>query len=59
VPHIGKYREVLNTDSQHYGGSNVGNLASVEAQPIPYAGFPASVQINLPPLAVVIFTKAG
>jgi 1,4-alpha-glucan branching enzyme len=55
VPHVGKYREVLNSDSQHYGGSNLGNLALVEARAAPYAGLPASLEINLPPLAAVIF----
>ena len=59
VPHVGKYREVLNSDSQHYGGSNVGNLAFVDAQPVPYSGLPASVQINLPPLGAVVLTPIG
>jgi 1,4-alpha-glucan branching enzyme len=55
VPKIGRYREVFNSDSEHYGGSNVGNLAGVEAEPVPASGFPASVVINLPPLAAVVF----
>jgi 1,4-alpha-glucan branching enzyme len=46
---------VFNSDSEHYGGSNVGNLSVVDAQSTPYNGLPASVQINLPPLAAVIF----
>jgi 1,4-alpha-glucan branching enzyme len=56
VPCLGRYREVLNSDSQHYGGSNLGNLALVEAQSIPCAGFPASIEVTLPPLGAVIFT---
>jgi 1,4-alpha-glucan branching enzyme len=55
VPRLGKYREVFNSDSEHYGGSNVGNLSAVQAEPVACNGLPASVQINLPPLAAVIF----
>jgi 1,4-alpha-glucan branching enzyme len=59
VPQVGKYREVFNSDSQHYGGSNIGNLAAADATPTPHAGLPASLLINLPPLAAVIFIKAA
>jgi 1,4-alpha-glucan branching enzyme len=55
----GQYRELFNSDSQHYGGSNVGNLAVVSVQAIPSSGFPASVQLNLPPLGAVILTAAS
>ncbi|MEP7242190.1 MAG: 1,4-alpha-glucan branching protein GlgB [Gammaproteobacteria bacterium] len=55
----GQYREIFNSDSQHYGGSNVGNLAVVDEQAVPSSGFPASVQLNLPPLGAVIFTGAS
>jgi 1,4-alpha-glucan branching enzyme len=54
VPKPGRYREVLNTDSAHYGGSNVGTplgTASTEAEP--YHGKPYSVLLTLPPLATV------
>ncbi len=59
VPGQGRYRELLNSDSLHYGGSNVGNLAVVDVQPVPASGFAASVQLNLPPLGVVILTTAS
>ena len=29
LPHGGRWREALNTDSEHYGGSNVGNYGGV------------------------------
>ena len=35
VPRPGFYREILNTDSAYYGGSDVGNAGGVQAQPIP------------------------
>ncbi len=57
VPCAGQYRECLNTDSQHYGGSNVGTLFGVAtAQEWAYHGKPWSVVLQLPPLATVMLT---
>ncbi len=53
LPAKGSYREVLNSDSESYGGSNVGNLGVVEAEPIPWHGLDQSATIVLPPLAVL------
>ena len=53
VPQPGLWREVLNTDSAHYGGSNVGNHGGVRAEPVPMHGQAQSLCLNLPPLAVV------
>jgi 1,4-alpha-glucan branching enzyme len=44
---------VLNTDATGYGGSGVGNLGVVEAEPVPHRGFPASANVVLPPLATL------
>jgi 1,4-alpha-glucan branching enzyme len=52
VPFAGKWREILNTDSAIYGGSNVGNAGVVETLhegPIP------EVSLVIPPLAAVFF----
>ena len=54
VPGPGRYREVLNTDSAAYGGSNLGNLGAVESEPLPWMGRPCSVVLTLPPLAAVV-----
>ena len=55
VPAAGQYRECLNTDSLHYGGSNVGTpLGVADAQPFSSHGRPWSVVMNLPPLATVM-----
>jgi 1,4-alpha-glucan branching enzyme len=53
VPSGGFYREVLNTDSGIYGGSNVGNEGGVWARPEPHGGRPYHVALRLPPLGVV------
>ncbi len=56
VPNAGTYRECLNTDSSHYGGSNVGTaLGAATAQDLPFHGKPHSIVIDLPPLATVMF----
>ena len=56
VPQPGTYRERLNTDSEHYGGSNVGSQhGQVTAEPVPWHGRPHSLVLTLPPLATVFF----
>ena len=54
VPHSGTWRELVNTDSALYGGSNVGNSGALQAQDIPSHGLPASLLLTLPPLATLI-----
>jgi 1,4-alpha-glucan branching enzyme len=53
LPHGGRWLEAINTDSELYGGSNVGNLGGVEAEPNPWQGQPFSAELTLPPLGVV------
>ena len=51
--------EVLNSDSEHYGGSNVGNLGGLDASDQSWHGQPASVSLVLPPLATVVLVPEG
>ena len=55
VPGGGFYREIINTDSETYGGSNVGNMGGFEAEDFPWQGRTHSLMISLPPLATVAF----
>jgi 1,4-alpha-glucan branching enzyme len=55
APKAGVYREILNTDAEMFGGSNMGNGGAVLADNIPFHGRPASLLVTLPPLAVVAF----
>ena len=57
VPEEGFYEEILNTDSELFGGSNLGNGGLVSSRPIPRHNRPYSVAVMLPPLAVVVFRK--
>jgi 1,4-alpha-glucan branching enzyme len=59
VPRGGFYRELLNTDSEIYGGTNVGNAGGVMAEAIPYHGQPYSVQVTAPPLAALVLRPEG
>ena len=49
----GAWRECLNSDSSHYGGTNAGNQGRVLAEPVPMHGHPWSLSLHLPPLAVI------
>ena len=55
VPSAGVYDEVFNTDAEMFGGSNMGNGGAANAEPIASHGRPASLNITLPPLGVVVF----
>src|SRR5687768_15558809 len=54
VPHIGFWREVLNSDSSLYGGSDVGNLGGAHTVPVPFHGRPHSLNLTLPPLGIIV-----
>ncbi|HKS67389.1 MAG TPA: 1,4-alpha-glucan branching protein GlgB [Candidatus Acidoferrales bacterium] len=55
VPRPGYYREILNSDSRHYEGSDVGNSGGVNAEPIPWHDRPYSLKLRLPPLSAMYF----
>jgi len=60
VPRAGQWREMLNTDSSHYGGSNVGTpLAAASSQPVASHGREHSITITVPPLATVFLAWTG
>ncbi|GAB4060298.1 1,4-alpha-glucan branching protein GlgB [Uliginosibacterium sediminicola] len=56
VPRAGSYVERINTDSEYYGGSNVGTAFGVaRSENTGCSGQPFSILIDLPPLATVMF----
>jgi 1,4-alpha-glucan branching enzyme len=59
VPAAGRYREIFNSDSEYYGGSNVGNPLPIEARLVPMHGLPYSIELTLPPLAGVLLAKVA
>jgi 1,4-alpha-glucan branching enzyme len=54
VPEAGLYRELLNSDSEHFWGSNMGNHGGVQAEPVAWHGRPYSLSLTLPPLAILV-----
>ena len=54
----GLYKELLNTDSAIYSGSNAGNGEGLVAQALPWQGQPWSVVVTLPPLATIVLERA-
>jgi len=54
VPRPGFYRELLNSDSEIYGGGNMGNGGGVWAYPLEWQGRPYSLEMTLPGLSVII-----
>jgi 1,4-alpha-glucan branching enzyme len=59
VPSAGHYREVLNSDSRFYGGSDVGNDPDIESQGISWMGQRDSICLTLPPLGALVLTLTG
>ena len=56
VPRGGRWRERLNSDAADYGGSGQGNLGALEAALRAAHGHDHSLDLRLPPLAVVVLT---
>jgi 1,4-alpha-glucan branching enzyme len=55
VPAGGGYREVFNSDSEYYAGSNLGNGPHpLHAEDLPWMGRPYSLAVTLPPLAGIV-----
>jgi len=57
VPQEGFWKEVLNSDSAAYGGSNQGNGGGVQAEAKPMHGKPFSLSLTIPPLGILLLKK--
>ena len=58
MPRAGRWVELLNTDSEFYGGSGVGNLGGVDAEAVAWHDQPFSAPLTLPPLGAVWLVPA-
>jgi 1,4-alpha-glucan branching enzyme len=54
APRPGFYRELINSDSSYYGGSNFGLLGGAMAESSPCHGRPYALTLNLPPLGMLV-----
>lgn len=56
VPFNGVYKEVFNSDSSEYGGSNQLNEGEIRAEGLAYHNNAYSLKIKIPPMAVSVLT---
>lgn len=56
APFKGKYKELINSDYDVYGGSNIYNGAEIFTEDIEMHGFEQSMQVVLSPLSITILT---
>jgi 1,4-alpha-glucan branching enzyme len=54
VPDKGYYRELFNSDSRDFGGSNMGNLGGKWSDDWSFHSRPYSLDLTLPPLGVIV-----
>jgi 1,4-alpha-glucan branching enzyme len=59
VPKAGRYTELLNSDSQYYGGGNIGNSGKIETDPVTWHAWAQSLSLTIPPLATIILKPAA
>ncbi|MEX2578617.1 MAG: 1,4-alpha-glucan branching protein GlgB [Verrucomicrobiales bacterium] len=57
VPAAGFYEEIFNSDSEIYGGSNVGSAGGIPSQDQESHGRQHSIQVEIPPLGTVFFKQ--
>jgi 1,4-alpha-glucan branching enzyme len=57
VPTEGFWKELLNSDAADYGGAGMGNCGGRPAEAVPCHGQPFSLNLTLPPLAVVLLSS--
>ncbi|HEA26534.1 MAG TPA: 1,4-alpha-glucan branching protein GlgB [Ectothiorhodospiraceae bacterium] len=53
VPTAEFYEEIFNSDSAHYGGSDMGNGGLIKVDAKPWMGFESSLQLTIPPLGAL------
>ncbi len=53
VPERGTWKEILNSDSHYYGGSDKGNLGKLDTYPVSSHGKDHSINLTLPPLGIL------
>ncbi|HEY5227020.1 MAG TPA: 1,4-alpha-glucan branching protein GlgB [Opitutaceae bacterium] len=55
VPRRGWWKEVINSNSEYYGGSGLGNDGGRESEDVQRDGYTQSIDIKLPPLTTLVF----
>ncbi len=56
LPFAGRYKEIFNSDAKQFGGSGKGNSRVRAAKKEEYDGREYSMQITVPPMAMIVFS---
>ncbi len=56
LPFAGRYKEIFNSDAKQFGGSGKGNPRVKAAKKEEYDGREYSMQITVPPMAMIVFS---
>jgi len=59
VPRRGFWRELINTNSEYYGGTGLGNDGGRNTEDVERDGFSHSIKVTLPPLTTFLFKWSG
>ena len=59
VPVPGAYEELINSDSELYGGGNLGNAGMAFTEPLASHGFEQSLRLQLPPLGCLLLKPSA
>jgi 1,4-alpha-glucan branching enzyme len=59
VSRAGYYAEILNSDAEIYGGTNIGNDGGTYSENVAAHGQNISLELTLPPLAVIVLKRNG
>jgi len=59
VPQNGRWTEILNSDSDAYGGTDFGNLGGKDTEEVPMHGRSHSLNLTIPPLGAVFLKHTG
>jgi 1,4-alpha-glucan branching enzyme len=57
LPAPGRWREVMNTDAEIYGGGGRGNPDGLAAEAVPWHGQAQSAEVTLPPLSAIMLMQ--
>ncbi|KUJ74666.1 glycogen-branching enzyme [Thiomicrospira sp. XS5] len=57
LPEAGVYEEIVNTDAEVYGGSNLGNGGQLHSDDQAWMNLPYSTSLMLPPLGAVVLRR--
>ncbi len=55
LPRPGYWKEIMNTNSKFYGGSDSGNGAGITSEPQPFDDLEQSAEFTLPPCTTLVF----